>query len=103
MIEFEMKHPRATMDHLGFIPFFLSENNPASAKEQIDASYAHGGGWRTHHGWTMKSNGALSFPGDPDLRVIAEAKLRDEIIRVYEMSWVAIVQPNGEYEVARID
>lgn len=103
MIEFTLKHPQATFDHLGFIPMFFDERDPASAKEQIDARYRHGGGWRTHHGWTMERDGSLSFPGDPSLPVLAEAKLRDEIIRVYEMAWVAIVQPGGGFEVSRID
>ena len=102
MIDFTMKHPRATIEHLGFIPMFFDEHDPAPAREQIDDRYRHGGGWRVHKGWTMSEEG-IFFPGDPIMPVIAEAKLRDETIRVYDMAWVAIIQPDGTFEVARID
>jgi hypothetical protein len=29
--------------------------------------------------------------------------LRDEEIRFYDYSWLAIVQPDGSFEVARVD
>ena len=102
MLQFEMKHPRATEDMLGFIPMFVSELNPLSAKEQLDQAYKHGGGWHKFEGFTMTEQG-LEYPGDPPIVLLAEAKLRDETIRIYQYSWVAIVQKDGTYEIARMD
>ena len=104
MLTFEMKvnHPMA-VELLGFIPQFLSPNDERPAREQFHTAYSHGGGWRPFKGFDMLPNGNMSYPGDPPTRLIAEAKLRDETIRVYEHAWVAIVQPDGAFEVARID
>ena len=93
----------ADPEMLGFIPEFLSLNDPRPAREQLDTAYAHGGGWRPMEGWELKANDNLKYPGDPQTRVIAETKLRDETIYVYEHAWVAIVQPDGQFEVARMD
>jgi hypothetical protein len=97
-----MKHPMATLDMLGYIPQFLDENDPRSAREQFDAHYGHGGGWRPFKGHVMQPNG-LKYPGDPLTLLLAETKLRDEIIKFYQHAWVAIVQPDGSYEIARMD
>jgi hypothetical protein len=43
------------------------------------------------------------LPGDPPLLPIAVTMLRDEEIRFYDHSWLAIVQPDGSLEVARVD
>lgn len=90
-------------DWLGFLPSFLDDNNPAPARDQLDANYQHGGGWRPFDGFKMKTGGSLHYPGDPPLRPVATAQLRDETLYVYPHAWVAIVQPDGAYEVARMD
>lgn len=102
MIQFTLKHPRATHDMLGLLPEFWDERDPRPAKEQADEAYRHGGGWRPFHGLTMEPAG-LSYPGDPPMKLVAEANLRTETIRVYECSWVAIVQPDGSHEICRMD
>lgn len=102
MIDFELKHPRMTHEALGFLPHFLSEANPEKAAKQIDANYQHGGGWNSFKGFTMTERG-LEYPGDPPIVLLAEAQLRDETIRLYQHAWVAIVQPDGSFDVARID
>ena len=102
MIIFEMKHPRATIDMLGYIPSFLSDNDPRPAREQLHTSYSHGGGWTPFVGFRVTSRG-LEYPGDPPMRLLAEAKLRDETIRFYESSWVSITQPDGSVEISRMD
>ncbi len=99
----EMRHPRASIDMLGLIPTFLSEADPRPAREQLDANYRHGGGWIPHPGFAMLPGGALAYPGDPDLPLLAEARLRGEVVRFYECSWVAVVAPDGSFEVARMD
>jgi len=93
------------LEGLGFIPSFISAANPASAKEQIDANYAHGGGWRSSNSFTMGKDQELisKYPEDPDLFPLAIGHLRDEIIYFYDYAWTAIVQPDGSFEVARLD
>ena len=85
-ISFELKHPRATQEMLGLIPLFLSEHNPANALDQLHLAY-----------------GNMQYPGDPETILLAEGRLRDEIIRIYVRAWVAIVQPDGTFEVSRMD
>ena len=101
-----LRHPSATPERLGLIPGFLNERDLRPAVEQLDANYAHGGGWRPFDAdvFTMLADGLRSkYPGDRDLRLIAETKLREEVIRLYELEIVAVVQPDGSYAVARMD
>ena len=102
-MQWTMKHPAMTLDDLGFVPYFFSESDPRSAREQIKANYQHGGGWRPFNGFTMMPSGNLKYPGDPLTLLLAETKLRDETIMFYQHSWLVIMQPNGEWEVARVD
>ena len=103
MITFTLKHPQANHEMLGFIPGFLIEADKRSAVEQFDFHYAHGGGWRPMEGFEMLPNGNMQYPGDPPTRLLAEGKLREEVIRIYEYAWVAVTQPDGTFTVARMD
>ncbi len=96
-----MKHPQANFDMLGFIPSFLDEEDLRPAREQIDEAYCSG--WRPFKGFRMLPNSDLAYPGDPPTRLLAKTKLRDETIRFYDCAWVAIVQPDGSFEVCRLD
>ena len=98
-------HPQANREMLGLIPNFLSPDDSRPAAEQFDANYQHGGGWRPYVGFAMLANGNLKskYPEDPDTRLLAEIKLREELIRIYEHAWVAVVQPDGTFTVARMD
>jgi len=100
MIEFMKLDPKVD---LGLLPEFLDPNDPRPAKEQIDSNYSHGGGWRPLKGFEINSQNRIVYPGDPPLRPVAVAKLRKELIIVHEMDWVAIIQPDRSFEVARID
>jgi hypothetical protein len=104
MIRFELRHPGATMEHLGYMPEMFDPRDPRPAKEQINANYAHGGGFHEFKGFNMAPTG-LRYPGDPPMALIAEAQLplSNETVRFYECSWVAIVQADGSYEVCRMD
>lgn len=102
MIEFTLKHPRATYEMLGFIPEFLSEEDQRPAREQLNSNYSHGGGWTPFTGFRVTERG-LQYPGDPPMSLLAEARLRDEVIRFYESSWVSITQKDGSVEIARMD
>jgi len=100
----EFLHPRATYDHVGFIPEWLNETDPDSAKQQIHKNYGHGGGWHPMNGFTsLPGEFVLHYPGDPPFRPVARMKLRDEWVYVYIAGFVAIFQPDGSFEVARID
>lgn len=92
-------------DFVGLIPLFLDEGNPASAREQFNKSYAHGGGWNAMPGWMMApdNSGRIQYPGEPVMSPVATAKLRDEKIFIYRHAWVAILQPDNAFEVARVD
>jgi hypothetical protein len=104
MIPFYQRHPKANPElHLGLIPYFLDRNNPRPAAEQFD-DHSFGGGWRkTDPRWRMLPDGSIKYPNDPALPVLFEASLRDEVIRVYESAWVAIVQPDGSFQISRMD
>lgn len=103
MIRFELLDPRMTHEALGFIPGFLDEGNLATAREQLNENYGHGGGWRPFKGFTMLPDRSIKYPGDPAMKPLAKGKLHDEEIYFYRSAWVAIVQPNGDYEISWMD
>lgn len=104
MLRFEMLIPVDPDAYLGSIPMFLSERDEDSAKQQLDKHYSHGGGWNPLEGWTLDlDSGVISYPGDPPLPPVAKAVLREETIYVYPHAWVAVVQKDGSYEIARMD
>jgi hypothetical protein len=106
MVEVEQLRPIrfSIEDAVGWIPQFLSEDDPRPAKEQLDTNYKHGGGWNPMNGWHFfKDTLKLYYPGDPAMLPFAKMKLRDEVILVYDHSWVLIMQPDGSHEVSRMD
>jgi hypothetical protein len=96
-------HPQAHPDMLGYIPSFLSEEDPRKASEQIDTNYQHGGGWTPFTGFTLLPDGAIKYPGDPALPPLFRTKLRDECITFFDCSWLMITQPDGSWEISRLD
>lgn len=88
---------------VGLIPEFLLESDPRSAAEQIDERYSYGGGWCPIKRFKLLPDKSLKYPGNPAMRPFAKAKLRDEMIYVYESGWVAIVASDGTFEVSRLD
>lgn len=102
-----------TQKSLGFIPQFLHTDDPRSAAEQFDDNYAHGGGWNPSPNMAAKwhisdHDGALIYgnggePAPEAHRLLATAELRDERIHFYDGGWVAIIQPDGSFEVERMD
>jgi len=102
MLQWEMLHPMMTMDHLGYIPTFVYENDPASAKDQFNARYVYGG-WQPFKGFRLGEDNSLNYPGDPPQVPRAQAKLCDELIVFYDHAWVAIIQSDRTFEVCRMD
>lgn len=99
-MKWTLLHPKATPAHLGYIPGFLKEEDPRPAAEQFRERYV--GGWHPFAGFKMTGEG-LEYPGDPPMPAVAALKFRDEWIYLYAHAWVAIVQPDGTYEVSRMD
>jgi hypothetical protein len=95
----------ATLEHLGFIPQFVNAHDPRPAKDQIDEQYQHGGGWRNYTGFKLGDDNRLisQYAEDPDLLPIAEAKHDHEQLFFYDHAWTCIKQPDGSFEVARLD
>lgn len=109
-MDIELFHPRA-LELLGFIPQFLSQSDKRPAAVQFDEFYAHGGGWQPTQGWktslvthqTGEKVLLIEYPGDPPYMPVAMIRLHDERIWVYADAWVAIEQPDGSVEIARMD
>lgn len=93
-------HPKATLDHLGLIPSFLSENDIRPAREQFDANYC--GGWNPMPKFTLKGH-VLRYPQDPPYHAVAKIDLRNETILIFDHAIVAIVQSDGRFEACRMD
>jgi hypothetical protein len=103
MVNFQILDARITHEDLGLLPMFLNPENPKSAKDQIDDSYQHGGGWRPFKGFKLGADNTLSYPNDPALHPIAQTKVGQELVVVYPYGWVAVIQPDRSFEVARVD
>ena len=91
-------------EHLGYIPFFLSESDPRPAAEQIGEKYV--GGWRPFYGFQLSLDDmTLKYPEDPPMKPLASTQLRNEHIFYYEHSWVLILQEDDpeNWQIARLD
>jgi hypothetical protein len=98
----QLLHPNVTMDHLGFIPTFLNDADKRPARKQFSERYVFGG-WNPLPSLELMEDYSLKYPGDPPLLPIAIARLRRELILVYDHAFVAIVQPDRSFEACRID
>ena len=95
--------PGVTLQTLGALPDMLDAADPAPAREQLDRGYRDRGGFRALSGWYLGADDVLHFPGDRPYRPIAETRLGSERILVFECNFVAVVQPDRSFEVARMD
>ena len=109
MIQFKIVDKRYTEEHLGFLPMFLSPRLDVPAAQQLDINYQHGGGFHHFKGFAADFSGepetwTIRYPGDPLFRIIAYAKLGEEIIAVFPHGpWVAVVQPDKSFVICRMD
>ena len=104
-----------TPEWLGLIPAFISAYDPTPVAEQVDANYQHGGGWRPLKGWMMDEDYVLTYPSppedgppDPPLHPLFSAEHDRgggvmEKVFFYDSAWVNVVQPDGSFEVSRMD
>jgi hypothetical protein len=89
-------------EYWGLIPGFLSEDNPKTAREQFNDQYQ--GGFNNFNGFKYdNARKILTYPGDPPMRALGTMKFRDETIHLFPHAWVLIEQPDGKWEVARMD
>jgi hypothetical protein len=95
------------LEIVGYTPSFINPDSEDDAQTQLHRNYAHGGGWHDFDGFTLSDREGdepkLLYPGDPPTHAIAHWKLRDERIVLFEHAWVAIIQPDGSFRVARMD
>jgi hypothetical protein len=105
VIPFILVGKNATPDMLGFVPEFFDEADPRPAREQVDANYAHGGGWYPMQKVTAVPEipFAFHYPDDPVFYPMAVAKLRQEIIVLYVAGFLGIWQRDGSFEISRVD
>lgn len=92
----------------GFLPEIIQSGDDRPAAEQLDARYAHGGGFMPFEGFTLNrwetvGKAFITYPEDPPLREVSRAVLRDETLILFECEWLAIVQKGGSYKITRVD
>lgn len=88
----------------GYLPYILSADDPRPARDQINTNYAHGGGWHPQDGFDLDADTLVArYPGDPPFRAIAFAMLQHEKIVLFEHEYLAIIQPDGSFEMARVN
>lgn len=90
----------------GYLPLMLDERDPRSVQEQLNESYAHGGGWNSFSGFILSKRGgkyALSYPGDPLMLEVSRAQFRDQLLVLFQYSWLGIIENDELLDVARVD
>jgi len=92
-----------TPEDAGLIPMMLNLEDERPARDQLDANYQHGGGWRPMGKFKARRDGSLQYPGDPAIEPLAVMHFRDELVLVYPYGFVGIFQQDGSFEVARMD
>jgi hypothetical protein len=97
-------HPGAAIDHGGLIFTFIDAADPRPAREQFNERYVYGG-WQPFGDGRFKllEGLGLEYPEDPVLAPLWATRVGDEIVVIYSASVVAIIQPGGSFEVARLD
>ena len=99
-----IRHPYATIEMAGFIPAWLSESSKP-IRDQLNDGYIWGG-FRHFSGFSIDpSTDELLYPGDPPTIPLIEWQFDSHPQRVilYQHSWVAIIEPDGTFEVCRMD
>lgn len=100
---YEMLHPQATIDMLGYLPEFISPHDPRDAVSQFDDRYV--GGWNDMPNFTLdtKDDLTLRYPDDPPYRPLAKTRIRGETIIFYQHGITVVLQKDGTFRAARLD
>jgi hypothetical protein len=89
---------------LGFLPDLLSNEDPRPVKEQLTDKYSYGGGWNPMNGFKLnRETMKLSYPGDPPMWPIARTNVRNEVVCLYDCSFLLVMQADGNFEVSHVD
>lgn len=110
----ELRHPNATPEHLGMLPMWFSAADQRDAFTQADTGYLNTAGcnYRPQPGFKLGKNGenyTLIYgnpeeeDADPPMEELARMKLVNQTIVVFDCEWVAIIQPDETFVVARCD
>lgn len=87
-----------------FLPRFLRDDDKRPAAEQFNERYEFGGWSPFGEGkWKLLEDNSLQYPEDPLLEPLAQCRLGKELIVLYPGDFVAIIQPDRSFEVARLD
>ena len=101
--EWSSMQPGVHIDFLGYVPGMISDDDPRGAKEQIQENYPFGG-WQPFNGFSLDPvTMEIKYPSDPPLKPLFKRQLRDELILLYKYAWIAVISPDGSFEVSRID
>jgi len=99
----------SNMDAAGILPLMLDVLDTRDARAQLDANYAHGGGFRPFKGFelatppTPDGSYGLRYPGDPVMPEVSRATLASETVVLFAYGWVAVIQPDQSFVVSRMD
>lgn len=91
---------------LSILKQIFTAHDPRPCAVQAQERYAHGGGWHPFDGFTLHDNGreaTIDYPGDPPMRELARTEINGETVILFQHDWVAIIQPDGAHEIARMD
>ena len=92
-----------------YLPMIFNEGDPRTAQEQANHRYDHGGGWNSFNGRGFELKGTadkgfqLAFPGDPHMRELSRTQFHEQLLVLFECSWMAIIEDGKMIDVARID
>lgn len=106
----------SNMEVAGLLPEIILADDPRPAKEQFAERYAHGGGWNPMSNWLYKP-AQPGFPGGASLVYnssdeeddaeeypeVSRTTVNNETLILFECEFLAIVQPDGSFEVDRVD
>lgn len=88
----------------GYLPKIILEADDRPAIDQIKERYI--GGWNPFEGFDLVKNKdgsyQLEYPGDPPMKERSRAKLRDELLVLFDYSWVAVINKSA-HQIARMD
>jgi len=105
VLEMLVIDPRSSPEDWGLILGMLDNNDPRPAREQLDEGYQPSG-WHPQEGFKLNADtGVMSYPGDPPFKPLSAIPLHDgkEMVVLYPYSYVAILQLDGSFEIARMD
>lgn len=107
---FWLLQPGVPVEALGFLPQLLNWTD-GSIEDQLNVTYAHGGGWQPFgkDQWKLtfdpeSTPATLQYPGDPAYTERARFILKHgETFLLFDHSLSVAVQNDGSFEVSRLD